>query len=76
LFKLIMAAGVAFEDLSKEDQRRIKEEMRRELEEVEAAKKKENLACYQKMRGGVVQKGDTSKASSSKVNSSSLTPKN
>jgi hypothetical protein len=69
-----MAVGVAFEDMSKEDQRRIKEEMRRELEEVEAAKKKEKLACYQKMRGGVLQKGNTSKASSSKVNSSSLTP--
>jgi hypothetical protein len=66
--------GVMFKDLSKEDQCQIKEEMRGELEVVEATKMKEKLACYQKTKGGVVQKGDTSKASASKVNSSSLTP--
>jgi hypothetical protein len=47
--------------------------MRQELEEVEAAKM-EKLTCYQKTRGGVVQKGGMSKASASKVNYSSLTP--
>jgi phage gp16-like protein len=46
--------GVAFGDLAEEDQRRIKEEMRRELEEVEAAKMGEKLACYQKTRSVVV----------------------
>jgi hypothetical protein len=66
--------GVTFKDLSEEDQCQIKEEMRGELEVAEATKMKEKLACYQKTRGGVVQKGDTSKASASKVNSSSLTP--
>jgi hypothetical protein len=64
--------GLPFEDLSEEDHHRIKEEMQRELDEVEVAKMKEKLACYQKTRGGVVQKGDTSKASTSKVNSSYL----
>jgi hypothetical protein len=34
----------------------------------------EKLACYQKNRGGVVQKADTAKASTLKVNSASLTP--
>jgi hypothetical protein len=63
---------VTFGDLTEEDQRCIREEMRRELEEVEATKMREKLACYQKMRGGVVQKADTAKASASKVSSSTL----
>jgi hypothetical protein len=46
--------GVTFKDLSEEDQCQIKEEMRGELEVVEATKMKEKLACYQKTRGGVV----------------------
>jgi hypothetical protein len=66
--------GVAFEDLADEDQRRIKEEMFHEMEEVEVVKMREKLACYQKMRGGVVQKVDMAAASSSKLNASSLTP--
>jgi hypothetical protein len=65
---------VVFGDLAKEDQRQIKEEMCHKLEEVEAAKMRDKLACYQKTRSDVVQKLDTAKASSSKVNSSSLTP--
>jgi hypothetical protein len=44
------------------------------MEEIEAIKMQEKLACYQKTRGGKVQKADTAKASASKVNSSSLTP--
>jgi hypothetical protein len=63
---------VTFGDLTEEDQRCIREEMRRELEEVEAMKMREKLACYQKMRGGVVQKADTAKVSASKVSSSTL----
>jgi hypothetical protein len=66
--------AVAFRDLTEEDQCRIREVMRLELEEVEAMKMHEKLACYQKARGGVMQKVDTIKASSSKVNSSSFTP--
>jgi hypothetical protein len=38
--------GVSFGDLAEEDQHRIKEEMRRELEEIGVAKMKEKLACY------------------------------
>jgi hypothetical protein len=68
--------AVELGDLAEEDQRqrRIWEEMKKELEEVEATKMREKLDCYQKIRGGVVQKADTIKALSSKVNSSSLTP--
>jgi hypothetical protein len=66
--------GVTFSDLPEDDQRRIKDEMRCELEEIEAAKMREKLACYQRTRSGVVQKADTTKATSSKVNPSSLTP--
>jgi hypothetical protein len=33
--------------------------MKKELEEVEAARLREKLACYQKTRNGVVQKADT-----------------
>jgi hypothetical protein len=67
--------GVALGDLPEEDQWRIRDEMKRELEEVKAAKMHEKLSCYQRMRNGVVQKVDTVKASSSKVSTSSLTPK-
>jgi hypothetical protein len=65
---------VGLGDLPDEDQHRIKEEMRREMEEVEATKMCDKLACYQRTRGGVVQKGDTAKATAPKVNPSSLTP--
>jgi hypothetical protein len=64
--------GVTFGELAEEDQRRIREEMRRELEEVEAMKMREKLACYQKTRGGVVQKADTTKVSTSKASLSPL----
>jgi hypothetical protein len=63
-----------FGDLAEADQRRIKEEMRKELEEIEVARLREKLAWYQKTRNGVVQKADTTKASSSKVNPTTLTP--
>jgi hypothetical protein len=49
--------------------------MRHEMEEVEAAKMCDKLACYERTRGGVIQKRDTTKASAPKVNPSSLTPK-
>jgi hypothetical protein len=65
--------GVVFRDLEEEDQCRIREEMHHELEEVEVVKMQEKLACYQKMRGCVMQKADMTTASSSKVNPSSLT---
>jgi hypothetical protein len=61
-------------DLTEEVQHRIQEEMKKELEEVEATKMREKLAWYQKIMGGVMQKADTVKASSSKVDSASLTP--
>jgi hypothetical protein len=48
--------------------------MRKELEEVEAAKMREKLACYQRMSNVMVQKAGMAKASASKVSSSSLTP--
>jgi hypothetical protein len=66
--------GVTFSDLPEDDQRRIKDEMRCEVEEIEAAKMREKLACYQRTRSNVVEKADTAKATSSKVNPSSLTP--
>jgi hypothetical protein len=64
---------VTFEDLPEEDQRQIKEEMRRKMEEVEATKLRNKLACYQRTRGGIIQKEDTAKATALKVNSSPLT---
>jgi hypothetical protein len=66
--------GIKFSELAEEDQHRIKDEMHHEMEEIEATKMKKKLMCYQKTRGGVVQKADTPKASSSKVNSFFLTP--
>jgi hypothetical protein len=66
--------GVAFRDLVEEDQRQIKEEMRCELGEIEAMKMREKLTCYPKTRRGIMQKADTAKASSSKVNPLPLTP--
>jgi hypothetical protein len=65
---------VTLGDLPEEEQRRVKEEMRWELEELEAIKMCEKLACYQKTWNGVVQKADTAKDSSPKLNSSSLSP--
>jgi hypothetical protein len=38
--------GVALSNLSEEHQCRIKEEMRRELEEIEAVRMREKLTCY------------------------------
>jgi hypothetical protein len=66
--------GITFGDLSEEDQRRVKGEMRHKLEEIEAVKMWEKLACYQKTRGGVVQKADTVKVSASKVSTQPLPP--
>jgi hypothetical protein len=66
--------GVAFGDLGEADQRRIGEEMRKEVEEIEAVKMREKLACYQKTRGSVVQKADTGEASASKVSAQPLPP--
>jgi hypothetical protein len=66
--------GVMLGDLPEEEQRRVKEEMRWELEELEASRMCKKLACYQKTQNGVMQKADTTKPSSSKVNSSSLSP--
>jgi hypothetical protein len=37
---------VTLGDLPKEEQRRVKEEMKRELEELEAIRMREKLACY------------------------------
>jgi hypothetical protein len=65
---------VTFGDLAEADQRRIKEEMKKELEKVEAARLREKLAGYQKTRNGVVQKADTARASASKVSTQPLLP--
>jgi hypothetical protein len=65
--------GVAFFDLGEADQCWIREEMRRVLEEIEAIKMREKLACYLKPRGGVVRKADTTKASTSKVSGTTRT---
>jgi hypothetical protein len=64
--------GVTLGESLEEDQCWIKEEMRQELEEIEAARLRDKLACYLKTRGGIVQKSDTAKASSCKVNTASL----
>jgi hypothetical protein len=48
--------------------------MRRELEEVEATKMCDKLACYQRTRSDIVQMVDTVKATVSKLNSSSFIP--
>jgi hypothetical protein len=66
--------GVGHGDLPEEDQRWIKVEMRRELEEVEATKMCDKLACYQRTRSDIVQMVDTVKATVSKLNSSSFIP--
>jgi hypothetical protein len=66
---------VTLGDLPEEEQCRVKEEMRWELEELQAVRMHEKLVCYQKTRNGVVEKADTTKVSLSKVNSSSLSPK-
>jgi hypothetical protein len=54
---------VAMEDLFKKDRNDLELELQRETEEVMAEWWKNRLACFQKMRGGVVKKGDTRKAS-------------
>jgi hypothetical protein len=41
-----IAIGVRMEDLPEEDQRQIREEMRCELEDIDAAKMHEKLSCY------------------------------
>jgi hypothetical protein len=58
---------VTIGDLAEEDQHRIKEEN-------EVTKLHEKLAWYQKMRNKVMQKADTARASSSKINPPSHTP--
>jgi hypothetical protein len=65
---------VTLNNLPEDEQRRVKEEMKRELEELEAIRMRKKLACYQKIRSSVVQKVDTTKAMSSKVSTSSLSP--
>jgi hypothetical protein len=53
--------SVEMEDLSEKDQDELERELQRELEEFMAERRKK-LACFQKTRGGVVKKGDTTKA--------------
>jgi hypothetical protein len=65
---------VTFDGLAEADQHRIMEEMKKELEEVEAARLREKLACYQKTRNGVAQKADTARSSASKVSTQPLPP--
>jgi hypothetical protein len=65
---------VTFDDLAEADQCRIKEEMKKELEEVEEARLRGKLACYQKTQNGVVQKADTTRALASKVSTQPLPP--
>jgi hypothetical protein len=64
------AINVAMEDLAEEDRRAIE----RELEEEMAERRRKKLACFQKMRDSIVKKADTTNASDTKVNSSSLSP--
>jgi CBS-domain-containing membrane protein len=65
------AINVAMEDLAEEDLRAIEQELEEEM--VERRRKK--LACFQKMCHNVVKKADIVAASDTKVNSSSLSPK-
>jgi hypothetical protein len=58
------------EDLVEEDRRATEQELKEEM--VERRHKK--LACFQKMRHDIVKKADPTAASSTKVNSSSLSP--
>jgi hypothetical protein len=55
--------GVTMDDLSKKDREKVECELQREIEEemVEWCKKK--LACFQKTRGGMVKKVNTSRTS-------------
>jgi hypothetical protein len=53
--------SVEMEDLSEKDQDELERELQRELEEFMAERRKK-LACFQKTRGGIVKKGDTTKA--------------
>jgi hypothetical protein len=56
--------AVEMEDLTEKDRDDLEREMQRELKEVMAERRSKKLTCFQKMRGGVVKKGDTVKASS------------
>jgi hypothetical protein len=40
---------VTLNNLPEDEQRRVKEEMKRELEELEAIRMRKKLACYQKI---------------------------
>jgi hypothetical protein len=53
---------VAMEDLSEKDRNDLELELQREIEEVMAERRKKKLACFQKIRGGAIKKGDTAKA--------------
>jgi hypothetical protein len=57
---------VAMEDLAEADSK----EMEKELEEEMAKRRQRKLACFHKMRNGVVKKADTAAASGAKVNAS------
>jgi hypothetical protein len=59
------AINVALENLTKEDRKAVKQELKKEMAEL----RKRKLACFQKMRNGIVKKADTATASGSKVNS-------
>jgi hypothetical protein len=58
------------EDLAEEDQRAIKRELKEEM----AKRRHKKLVCFQKTRHDVIKKADTTAASGTKVNSSSLSP--
>jgi hypothetical protein len=63
---------VTFGNLADADQCQIRDEMSKELEEIEAARLREKLACYHKTRNVVVQKVDTAKVLASKVSAQPL----
>jgi hypothetical protein len=65
------AINVTMEDLAEED----RNEVERQLEEEMAELRRKKLACFQKTRNGIVKKADTTTTSGTKVNSSSLSPK-
>jgi hypothetical protein len=54
---------VGMEDLLEKDQNNLELELQWEMEKVMAERWKKKLACIQKMRGGVIKKGDTMRAS-------------
>jgi hypothetical protein len=59
------AINVALEDLIVEDRKMVERELKEEMAELRRRK----LACFQKMRGGIIKKSDTAAASNVKVNS-------